>query len=134
MPLDRRNITVASRIMLPAYGLFAMVTGLLYLTDPGGALNNAPALRYQDKVMPWEIWGGWLMLISVSMTVIWARYHHRMVFSFVLAIFSVTWVVIGGTWAAAAIADQASPMGPFFALFVATAACASIASLVNRDK
>jgi peptidoglycan/LPS O-acetylase OafA/YrhL len=48
MPLDRANMTVASRIMLPAYVVAFSWIGLNWLITPLERLTESPGLRYLD--------------------------------------------------------------------------------------
>lgn len=134
MPLRRDTITAPSRIMLPAYITLGFAVSLVYLFDPGGHLKNAPALRFQAEVLPWEAWGVSMFGMSVAMVVAWANFHARMPFAFVLAMYAVTWFVWGVSWGVAFFTDGATPLGALLAAFVSTAAVASIVSLVKGDR
>lgn len=51
MPLTRASVTVASRIMLPAYTIAFAWIGFNYLLTPLDRLTESPALRYLDAVV-----------------------------------------------------------------------------------
>lgn len=134
MPLTWATITRPSRIMLPAYIVSAFAVAAVYIFDPGDRLANAPALRFQAEVLPWPAWGAVMVVMGVAMTAAWARWHQRYAFCFVLAMYAVTWLVWGVTWAIGIFVEGATPLGPILAAFVATAAIASIASVVGGDR
>ncbi len=134
MPLNRKSITIASRVMLPTYILFALVVGVIYILDPNGSLGNSPALRYQNEVLPWPVWGGVLVAEGLAMAVAWFVSHRRMVFAFVLAMYAVTMLLLSVTNLVGIIVASATPLAPLYPFFIAVASTASIASLVNRDK
>lgn len=134
MPLRRDTITAPSRIMLPTYIALGLGVGLVYITDPGHSLRSSRALRFQAEVLEWPVWGTAMLFMAAAMIVAWVAFHNRMVFAFVLAMYAVTWLVWGGTWAIAIFTDGATPLGPLFCGFVATAAIASIVSLVKGDR
>jgi hypothetical protein len=51
MPLDKQNMTVASRIMLPAYVLVFGWVGLNWLVTPLDRLHESPGLQFLDLMV-----------------------------------------------------------------------------------
>lgn len=134
MPLDRENVTAASRIMLPAYIVLNSGFGMVLILDPTNTIKNARALRWQDGVLDLSAWGAWLTLLALLLAFAWFRNHNRDLGSFAIAVSAVSWLVFGGAWAVAIWTDGATPLGPMLAAFVVTAHYASLKSIVRRDK
>lgn len=96
MPLTRANVTVASRVMLPAYTIFFAVVGASLITTPLARLAATPMLRYADTIMSVRIWGALFVACALLMAAALAR-HHRTMFRFALLVcfFSmVLWAVV----------------------------------------
>lgn len=95
MPLDRENITVASRIMLPAYVLFFAAIGLNYLSG-SARLGLSPMLRYADELMPLQMWGA--LFLGCSLLMLYAlirRQRSTYRFGLLVCFFSMAvWTVV----------------------------------------
>lgn len=119
--------------MLPADFLLCLGFGLVYVTNPGHILEQAAAIAFQTTYLPLWCWGAFLLGDATLMAIAWLR-HRRMAFAYAIAMAAVTWLVWGGTYTAAIFTDGATPLGPMFCLYVATAHIASIYSLVRGDR
>jgi hypothetical protein len=135
MPLDRASVTVASRVMLPAYVALATVYGLVYLFDPADRLRSSHALAYPRAVMggsmkPW----GWLFLALALVLLVALRSHERQAYILGLCVCAAAWL----GWAClSAISVRTDPaaslLSPIPSLFYFTASIASVRSLLTRE-
>lgn len=135
MPLTRATVTVASRIMLPAYCLLCAAFGLVYTFDPGHRLNTVPALTFQRQVMGGTMlpWGLLFLGLAVLMVLAFTR-KSRMTFAFALCCCAVTWLLWGGMYAVSVAQEpRASVLAPVLPLFVVAACIASTASLLKGE-
>lgn len=131
MPLDRAHITVASRIMLPAYVVFFASQGVNYMIADETA-RASPALSFADDVMPLAAWGvvflGCSALMVVSMIV-----KSRNLFRFALRICGLSIMFWAAAITAASLAGDATPLAATWPAFVATACYATDRSLGRRE-
>jgi hypothetical protein len=136
VPLTRRTITAASRIMLPAYVALTAAFGIVYLTDPFGRLHDVPALAFPREVMQGSMtpWGIVFLGIAAVMSAAFIT-RSRIWFCFGLSLCAVTFVLWGGMYAVSiGIDSRASVTAPFYPLFVATACVASMTSLLRGER
>lgn len=135
MPLTRSTVTVASRIMLPAYVVLSAAFGLVYTFDPLHRLHSVHALAFQRQVGgdSMLLWGLIFLGLAAAMVVAFSR-HNRMLFAFALCCCAVTWFLWGCMYAVSAVIDpQTSLLAPVLSWFVTTCCVASTASLLKRE-
>lgn len=127
-PLTRASITVASRIMLPAYVILFTVAGFNYAVTPISRLGQSPALAYADTLMPLRVWGCLFLAVAALMLVALAS-GQRLLFCYGLLVC----VICMGIWAAVfllgAIFADASPAAWAWPAFVGVACIATYRSL-----
>src|SRR5690242_8857003 len=93
MPLDRAHVTVASRIMLPAYALIYAGVGLAFLLqDP--ARTSSPAFDVAKSLLPIHAWGWVFLAVAVAETAALITHRRR---AYVLAL--VPGAGLAGFWA-----------------------------------
>lgn len=131
MPLTRETVTVASRVMLPAYVVFFVVVGANYLIADGTATSN-PALRFVDSVMPLHAWG-WLFIgCSLIMAGALAT-HRRILYRWALRMCALSILFWATVIAWASLSASATPFAAAWPAFVATACYATDRSLAARE-
>lgn len=131
MPLNRQNITVASRIMLPTYVAFFSLLGINYAIS-GPLLASSPALAYAATLLPLPAWGCMFFAASAVMAVALMK-HERIWFRFALWVAIVCLTIWAGVFAAAAVLAGASPGAPLWPLFAAVCCFASDRSLLKGE-
>ncbi len=134
MPLDRRNVTIASRVMLPAYALLNGAFAAAFITDPQSRLTLTPSLDIARAFMPLWAWGlVWFTLASFMVMALVV--HHRGVFVGVLSANVAVWA-IWGVLVEVAVTTQpnVSYLAGVLPWFVAAASFASMLSLLNRER
>jgi hypothetical protein len=135
MPLTRETITVASRVMLPAYTILSAAFGLVYTFDPLDRLGRVHALAAQRAVMggsmlPWGL--VFLALTALMVAAIVAK--NRLLFAFGLCCCAMTWGMWSVLYAVSAVIDpQTSVLAPAFPAFVVACCVASTMSLLKRE-
>lgn len=131
--LTRDAITIASRIMLPAYVALSLAYGLVYVADPAHRLDGVSALTFQRSLMPMWCWGCVHLALAALMGV--ALYlRSRMVFAFALACCAMTWLLWGAMYAVSVLqTSDTSVLAPLPSLFVTTACIASMTSLLRGE-
>ncbi len=133
MDLQRANVTVASRVMLPANVLFFAVLGANYLLTPNSLLIETPTLRYADGVMQIHAWGVMFVGIAVLMAVA-LLVHRRVVYQFALWMAMVSMFIWMVVTVASFFLGDASPGAWIWPWYVATACYASSKSLRFWEK
>lgn len=133
MPLDRAHLTVASRIMVPAYAVFFAFLGANFTLAPFRRLAASPMLRYADQVLSIRLWGALFVtcaLLMAAATVL----KHRDLYRFALLLCAMSMSV----WALVAIAgifvEPVSYSAWVWPALVATACFASNRSLVRDNR
>lgn len=135
MPLTRDQITVASRVMLPAYIMLATAYGLVYILDPLHRLKGSHALAFPRAVMggtmvPW----GLLFLGLALFLALMLGTRSRRGYVFGLCVFAAAWLVWAVMYGISMWTDpQTSLLAPVGPLFYATASLASALSLLARE-
>lgn len=134
MPLDRNNITIASRVMLPAYAAANATFAAVFLLDPQRRLSLAPSLDIARNWMPIERWGLlWLAVAAVMAAALIVR--HRALFVTALAINAGAWFAWGFlTGAAVFTQPNVTPLASVLPWFVAVASFASMLSLLAGER
>lgn len=135
MPLTRKTVTAASRIMLPAYVILSAVFGLVYVFDPFGRLDGVHALAFQRRLTGGSmvVWGLIFLGLAVLMLVAFTR-HSRLLFAFALCCCAFTWFLWGCAYTASVVIDpQTSILAPVLPWFVTACCTASSVSLLKRE-
>lgn len=126
--LSRATVTVASRVMLPAYPTLALYIGVVYATDPGARLSGSSAFPF----LPTPVWGAGFVVAGVALTVALLA-GRRTLYLLALAPLLV-WLLV---WAVAlgvnAVTSDGSFSAPAFPAFTAVACWASMLSLNSRE-
>ena len=138
LPLHRRTVTVASRIMLPTYvGLFTLI-GLAYLFQPAARVQASPALAFADRLIPMPVWGGIFLttagLLSAAMLVAHRRRWTRVLAGYALWVGVVVLTTWAGIFTGAVITAGASLGSPVWPAFAAIACFASSRSLAAGER
>lgn len=133
MPLDRANVTIASRVMLAAYPVLNIIWGAAFLLDPQGRLGRAPSLQPARDAADLWLWGVmWLTLAALMAAAWFTRNRDRYIFALKVN----RWVWFGwGFLIESAVFTQpdVSFLAGTMGWFVATACWASDRSLVARE-
>lgn len=134
MPLDRANVTIASRVMLPSYAALNLAFAVAFLSDYQNRLSLAPSLDIARAWMPIERWGIlWFTLTALMVMALVVR--HRPAFVAALAINAGSWFAWGFlTTAAIFTQPNVSPLAGVLPWFVATASFASMLSLLAGER
>lgn len=132
MPLDRAHVTVASRIMLPAYPLFAAGIGLSLILTPLDRLSETPAFRYVAELAPLRLWGA-VFLTVAAVLVVALLVRRRPAYVLGLSLMCMWMLGWAGLLVASAIKEESSWSAWTWPLFVAVACYASLASLLSRE-
>src|ERR1044072_7305810 len=66
VPLNRATVTVASRVMLPAYVALAGWYGLIFLFAPFNRLKNSHSLAAQKELMGGSMWPWGALFLGLS--------------------------------------------------------------------
>lgn len=133
MPLDRRNVTSASRVMLPTYIVINVAFAGAFLTDPQGRLELAPSLDFARGWMPIDHWGAlWLLLAGLMLVAL--AIQHRTTFIAALGVNTGAWFSWGLLTEAAVLSQpNVSLLAGVLPWFVAVASFASMLSLLARE-
>lgn len=132
MPLTRTNVTVASRIMLPTYGLIAAGLGVVYTFDPFNRNAGNSALAFAVTIMPLFVWG--CLFLAVSALMAWSmRCHNRSSMIFALYVFAGAMTLWALAFLVAVIAFGAPLTAPQWPLFAAVCCHASAQSLLKGE-
>lgn len=132
MPLDRAHVTVASRVMLPAYPVLAGVLGAGFLLTPERVLLETPIYRTMAGLMPLHFWGAGLLLIG-AVQVIALLAMRRQTYGFTLGLMAV-WMA---AWSVVCVVSyfrgEASPVAWVWPAFALCACWATQLSLAARE-
>lgn len=132
MPLTRANVTVASRVMLPAYPILAAAVGLNYLVAGDRLLEVGVIYRVADKIVPLHWWG--LMFLIVALAQAFALVSRsRLAYELALALMAGAMVTWGSVGLLAAAREGGSWTAALWPGFVAVACIASFRSLNERE-
>ena len=132
MPLDRRHVTVASKIMLPTYPVLAAVLGAGFLLTPESTLLQTPIYRSMAHLMPLAFWGVGLLVVA-AIQVASLVVNRRTTYSYALGLMVVwmaAWVVV---CVVAYFRGDGSPFAWVWHAFAARACWASMLSLAARE-
>jgi hypothetical protein len=133
MPLDRAHLTVASRIMVPAYVVFFGFVGANFMLSSFHRLVASPMLRYADQVLSIRLWGALFATCALLMLAA-LMLKHRDLYRFALLLCAVSMSV----WTLVAIAgvfvEPISYSAWVWPALVATACFASNRSLVRDNR
>lgn len=132
MPLDRAHVTVASRVMLPAYPLFMGALGVSFVVAPDRILLKTPTFNFADRLAPLPLWGVMFLLAAAGMTLA-LLIHRRAAYqaAIVVAFGAMGWWTI--LTFASTVAGDASPTAALWPAFVSVALYATYQSLVSRE-
>lgn len=125
-------MTVASRIMLPAYAIAYALLGLVYILWPLHKLLNSPGLTYADSISSLRLWG-WIFLAAAVLMVVALRLENRLLFRYALWLCIVCmggWTVV---FVLAALSASSSPAAPILPALATIACYASDRSLLVRE-
>lgn len=132
MTLTRHTVTVASRVMLPLYPLFAIGVGLSFILTPRPRLVASPALAYADGFVDLQLWGiGFLAVAGILGLALFT--HHRRTYQGALAVMAVWMSFYAATLLVAALKGGATYSAWTWPAFVTAACIASLTSLESRE-
>lgn len=134
MPLDRAHVTIASRLMLPAYTVLNAAFAGMFLLDPQQRLQAAPSLDHARSWMPIDRWGlAWFALAALMVTALIVQ--HRPTFVAALSINTAVWFTWGLVVETAVLTQpNVTPLAGVLPWFVATASFASMLSLLSGER
>jgi hypothetical protein len=135
MPIKRDSVTIASKIMIPAYVLLTFGLGFVYLVDPLNNIDQDKPLVIPRTVMggDMEPWGILFLVLSLVMCLTLWR-GSRLALCFGLCACAVTFLLWSVLYVASCYTDPLAPAtAPMYPAFVATACVASTYSLLRRE-
>lgn len=132
VPLDRANMTAASRVMLPAYVVFFSWVGITYLFTPRERLNDSPTLRYTNTVVDLRALGILLLAAGVLMLVALLT-GSRDVSRYALTLAGICHAIIFVVFLFASIKAGASPAAAAWPFLGAAACTASYRSVTHHE-
>lgn len=126
------NVTVASKIMLPAYvGMFTVIAMNFLFINPV-TLKKSPGLSYADGVLNIQGWGILFAGVVIMMVISLVR-RHRDLFRYALIVAGICMTLWAGVMLGAAVFGDASYSAWAWPLFVAAACVASNRSLLKGE-
>lgn len=132
MPLERANVTAASRCMLPTYPAFFGTVGLGLLLTPTTRLTETPAFAYANRVVDIHLWGTGFLILAIGFIATLAL-HRRRPYKLALGV-AIVWMTL---WAAVTVGAAFNDLASFTAwawpAFIARACWASLISLEARE-
>lgn len=132
MPLTKKNMTIASRVMLPIYPAFALGAGVSFVATPLDRLLNSPTLQFANKLIPLSLWGyGYLAVALVLLGALLAR--DRRAYRLALAVMLVWMAFYTAVTLWAAFAGGASFSAWTWPAFIVAACWATELSLAARE-
>lgn len=132
MPLTKTSITLASRVMLPVYPIFALGVGVSFLATPLPRLLASPSLRFANEVFPIPVWGyGFLAVAFVLFGAL--LIHNRRSFQIALAVMCAWMLFYAAVTLWAAFSGGASFSAWTWPAFIAAACWATMLSLAARE-
>lgn len=132
MPLTRATVTIASRVMLPAYPVFAAIVGFSFVTTPRERIEATASLRYADQVVPLPLWGGAFVAVAALLAVALAA-HSRRLYQAVLGLMAVWMLIYSFVLIGSALYGLASWSAWAWPSFIACACWASLLSLESKE-
>lgn len=133
MPLDRRHVTVASRVMLPTYPVLAGGLGIGFLLTPEAELLKTPIYRSMDMLMPLGFWGAGLFVMALAQVAA-LLVNRRPVYVASLSIMIVWMAAWAGVDVWSFTQDEASPFAWLWPAFAARCCWASMQSLLAGER
>lgn len=133
MPLNRRNITRASEIMVWAYPLFALPYGATLAFVPEHELTVSQSFVTADRWMDLTLWGVLFMLVGVFQILTLILTRSRATYVVALAVMLAGMTVWTGVFATSVVTDDAVPLAPLWPAFVCIACIASLRSLISQE-
>lgn len=132
MPLDRRHVTVAQRVMIPVNTAAATLFALAYLTT-ADRLREAPTYAAIDKIIPLFFQGiGYACIALILFAGMWTK--KRELFVAGLA-WMMSWtVILSGMLVYAWYQHQVTILAWVFPAYMSAACWASMLSLITREK
>lgn len=130
--LDRDTITVASRLMIPAYAVFFAVVGSNFLLAPEHRLAATPGLQYAAVTGGIRLYGCLFLLVAAIITgaLVSRRREPCLYALYVAAISMFLWAILQFV---AVFFSAASPSGWCWPGLICTACIASSRSLRRRE-
>lgn len=132
MPLTRKTVTVAQRVMVPVNTIFAAVLGYAY-TFEAEQLETAAAYRSAAEILPLEAWGVGFLGIAAWLAAATVVLHHRRLFVVGLAWLGAWMLVWTGVFIAVYLKGDATFVAWIFPAYVAAACWASMLSLLAQE-
>lgn len=132
MPLTRDHVTIASRVMLPCYPVFALGVGLSFLLTPHGRLLATPTLAYIDQTISLEFVGAGFLAVAAVLAAALVT-HRRRTYQLALAVMCLWMLAYAGFTLASAITAEASWSAWTWPAMIAAACWASSLSLAAQE-
>lgn len=133
MPLDRAHVTIASRVMLRVYPLFAAGVGVSLAFTPRARLLATPTFRYLDGIVSLRAWGVAFLGLAVVLAFAWVS-HKRELYQVALSLMLVWMGIYTVVTLFSAIQGQASFAAWTWPAFIMCACWASLLSLWARER
>lgn len=133
MDLIKANVTVASRIMVPAYIVLMTYYGFIYWVDPLERTKSSHALAFPRSLMAINYWGMLFIAIAIAMLIA-LRQKSRRGYIVALSTACSTWIMWAVMYTVSIFTDhQTSLLAPVGPLFYATCCIATMLSLQSRE-
>lgn len=132
MTLSRTSLTVASRVMLKIYPVFAAVVGIAFVGTPRRRLMDSPSLRFLDGLVPLSLLGWGFLLVAGGMLLALIR-DERLTYQLALGVMIVWMFAYTVATLASAFFGEASFSAWVWSAFVCAACWATLLSLMSRE-
>ena len=132
MPLRRPNVTIASRVMLPIYPLFAAGVGVSFVATPLERLVATPSLRYAQDLVGLRAWGVGYLLVAALLTGALLAGSRR-VYAYGLAVMALWLAVYALMVLLSAFTGASSWSAWAWPAFIAAACWATLLSLLSQE-
>jgi hypothetical protein len=133
MPLDRNNITIASRIMLPSYVVFFATIGINFIVAGKPRLVSSPMIRYANNLMTIRAWGAFFLTCAVIMLAA-LLVHNRYLYRYGLMVCIMSMMIWTSVAFAGIFTEPVSYAASAWPAFVAVACWASNKSLEKGER
>lgn len=133
MPLTKKSVTLASRVMLPIYPAFALSVGISFVATPLGRLLASPTLQFANEVFPLRLWGYGFLTVAVVLIAA-LLVNNRRTYLIALAVMCVWMAFYTAVTAWSAFSGGGSFSAWTWPAFIAVACWATMLSLAARER
>lgn len=133
MPLNAASMTIASRVMLRAYPVFALGVGLSFALTPTERLILTPTLAFANTLVPIHAWGWGFVTVGLVLVVALVS-QNRHAYSGALAVMFAWMLTYTGMSLWAALEGSGSFSAWLWPGIIAAACLASMLSIEARER